>query len=103
MGGGASEWHSFQSMCGRTRSVHRSNAWAHTWRAPTVRPIKAKYLKIVTIRPLNTDPTPCQADNHLTNALRSTHKVEIGRHTPPTPPVRQHSKVKQMSMLPVEP
>ena len=31
------------------------NAWAHTRRAPTARPIKANYLNIVTIRPLYTD------------------------------------------------
>ena len=37
-GGGASEWHSFQSMRGCTRGV---------------RPIKANYLKIVTIRTLH--------------------------------------------------
>ena len=34
------------------------NAWAHTWRAPTARPIKAHYLNIVTIRPLYTYPMP---------------------------------------------
>ena len=34
------------------------NAWAHTQHAPTARPIKANYLKIVTIRPLYRDPMP---------------------------------------------
>ena len=34
------------------------NAWAHTRRALTARPIKANYLKIVTIRPLYRDPMP---------------------------------------------
>ena len=34
------------------------NAWAYMRRAPTARPIKANYLKIVTIRPLYRDPMP---------------------------------------------
>ena len=34
------------------------NVWAHTRRVPTARPIKANYLKIITITPLYRDPMP---------------------------------------------
>ena len=46
MRGGASEWHSFQSM-----RVCKCDT-------PVARPIKANYLKIVSIRPLYLDPMP---------------------------------------------
>ena len=39
-------------------------AWAHTQRAPTAWPIKANYLKIVTIRPLYRDPMPLRNISH---------------------------------------
>ena len=54
--------------------------WAHTQRAPTARPIKANYLKIVTIRPLIIYKDPVSVTSvatSLPNMLTSLQDTEI--------------------------
>ena len=97
IGGGVTEWHSYQSMVwahSRRALLFSINAWAHSRRALLFSinawahsPRTANHPKIVTIRALYRDPMPLRG--HTIHEVygevtigRSTYGVGVGCYAP---------------------